>query len=275
MGVVGGGDAVEQIARLTQMATAHTIDGRTFLADGNGAFVEAIPERRAEVMIVRSLTGFVGFVEKNLDDLTLDELLVHVESPTRVQLVSPLSEHERRRNVYLAALYQSPLTGRNLDFGWGRWLDLETFNIALQALFVGPARIDVTTHDSVGREYVDGDGEGNDRARVLALVGNVKDGRVNTTSDDGVTQTVEAKVGIAKVENAKVPNPVTLIPYRTFGEIEQPSSPFVLRLRSGAAAEKVTAALFEADGGAWEAVAIQRIVAWLKNELPKDLEVIG
>lgn len=275
-GAIGNGDAVAQIAQLTQMATAHTIDGRTFLCDGNGGFVEALPEQLAEGMMVGSLTGFVGFIEKNLDDLDLDELLVHVESPIQVELVSPLSEQKRVRDVFLVARYKSPLTGRNLDFGWGRWLDLETFNIALQALFVGPDRIDVTTHGDKVRQYVDGPADGeNDRARVLALLGNVKDGRVNTTSDDGVTQTVEARVGITKVENAEVPNPVTLIPYRTFQEIEQPASPFVLRLRSAAAAEKVTAALFEADGGQWEAVAIERIVTWLKDALPEGLEVIG
>jgi len=53
--------------------------------------------------------------------------------------------------------------------------------------------------------------------------------------------------GVAAVENINLPNTVTLKPFRTFAEVSQPESEFVLRLKEG---NRV--GLFEADGGARE-----------------------
>jgi hypothetical protein len=107
-----------------------------------------------------------------------------------------------------------------------------------------------------------------DRAKVLSIVGNIKEESVKNTGDDGVTQTVTARAGIARVENVEVPNPVMLYPYRTFREVAQPGSLFVLRLRTGQVAP--TCALFEADGGRWRLEAIDRIAAYLREKLPES-----
>jgi len=80
--------------------------------------------------------------------------------------------------------------------------------------------------------------------------------------DDGVTQAVEAKTGIARVENVTVPNPVTLRPYRTFLDVaEQPKCLFVFRMRQ--ADKGPECALFEADSGLWKLEAIRQIKDWL------------
>jgi hypothetical protein len=73
---------------------------------------------------------------------------------------------------------------------------------------------------------------------------------------------VTVKTGIAKIEDVFVPNPVVLAPYRTFPEIAQPESKFIFRMQTGP-----TAALFEADGGAWRNEAMGRIKAWLEEQL--------
>lgn len=70
------------------------------------------------------------------------------------------------------------------------------------------------------------------------------------------------KTGVAKLNDVVVPNPVTLAPYRTFPEIEQPKSKFIFRMQSGP-----TATLFEADGGAWRNEAMKNIKVWLKTAL--------
>jgi hypothetical protein len=62
-----------------------------------------------------------------------------------------------------------------------------------------------------------------------------------------------------------IPNPVKLSPFRTFIEVEQPESLFVLRGRKGP-----QWALFEADGGLWKIKAIQNIKNWLEK---KELNV--
>ena len=47
-------------------------------------------------------------------------------------------------------------------------------------------------------------------------------------------QKVAARTGFATTGLAAVPNPVTLKPFRTFVEVPQPASEFVLRLKEGA-----------------------------------------
>lgn len=66
--------------------------------------------------------------------------------------------------------------------------------------------------------------------------------------------------------DAVIPNPVRLIPYRTFLEVEQPESEFVFRItegRGGAPAFK----LVSADGGRWEAVAVDNVKSYLMDAL--------
>ena len=53
-----------------------------------------------------------------------------------------------------------------------------------------------------------------------------------------------------------------LTPLRTFYEVEQPTSPFVLRFN-----EDAEAALFEGDGGAWQLRAVENIKNWLTAQL--------
>ena len=96
----------------------------------------------------------------------------------------------------------------------------------------------------------------------MKVVGNIKEENVRQVGDDGVSQSVVAKTGVATVEDVKVPNPVILAPYRTFVEVDQPESAFVFRMKNGP-----LAALFEADGGAWRNSAIEAVSSYLAEEL--------
>jgi len=66
---------------------------------------------------------------------------------------------------------------------------------------------------------------------------------------------------------------VKLSPFRTFREIEQPESEFLLRIRLDAN-ENPTVALFEADGSAWSIKAMENIVEYVKK-LVTGIEVIA
>lgn len=74
------------------------------------------------------------------------------------------------------------------------------------------------------------------------------------------------KTGVTKKENAIIPNPVRLIPYRTFLEVEQPESEFVFRITEGRGGAP-TFKLVAADGGRWEAVAIDNVKSYLMEAL--------
>lgn len=233
-------EAMQKVFDLSILANKEVvIDGRTYAP---GYLTEIKPSKSpvTEAICLCTLSGLVAsYVEADKNpDLSY---LVHVTSESRVEIISDVFGPNRQRETYAVA---SPI----LDgFVFGRYTDLETFIIALQSQFVQ----DQTT------------------AAILKLVGNIKDEKVKTTADDGVSQQVTARVGISRVENVPVPNPVSLAPFRTFPNIDQPVSRFVLRLQSGAGSgTEPKVALFEADGGAWRNEAMANIQEFLNEALP-------
>jgi hypothetical protein len=95
----------------------------------------------------------------------------------------------------------------------------------------------------------------------LRLASTVSEVSERTSSDDGVSQQVSAKVGIVRATDVKLPNPVTLHPYRTFPEIEPVGSLFVFRAQPGP-----KFALMEAGGGKWRMDTIQAIRQWFVSQ---------
>ncbi|AJA42839.1 hypothetical protein DP125_13540 [Clostridium tetani] len=181
-----------------------------------------------------TLTALVDYLKSNFDAKSSKKLLVHVKSPSCVELCSEL-RGDKDREYYLSC---EALTPNNIVFD--RFLDTEQFNIMLQSSFV----------------------ENKDRGLLLKVTGCVKDSAVKEVGDDGVSQAATIKTGVASVNEVKVPNPVVLAPFRTFPEIEQPESKFIFRMQSGP-----RAALFEADGGAWRNEAMIKIKAYLEEQL--------
>lgn len=190
----------------------------------------------ASRLTVSTLTGLVDYIKTNVDQLT-GKLLIQVASPTKVLLYSPLNA-DREREEYIAA---EAILPNNIYYS--RYLDTETFNIMLQSSFV----------------------DNKDKGILLKYTGLIQDDAVKTIGDNGVSQAVTIKTGVASVAQAEVPNPVTLAPYRTFPEIEQPESTFIFRMKEGP-----SAALYEADGGAWRNTSILRIKEYLSEALKEN-----
>ncbi|OVE34822.1 hypothetical protein CCZ20_24535 [Priestia aryabhattai] len=187
-------------------------------------------------MRVRSLSGLVEYIQSEFD--SEQRLMVHVKSPTEVICFDSLNENANRNN-YIEAKAMLP------EFSFDRFMGHEKFNIKLQSAFV----------------------KNDDRDIMLQVVGNIREENVNSVGDDGVSQSVTAKTGVATVGQVKVPNPVALMPYRTFTEVDQPESNFVFRMQSGP-----DCALFEADGGAWQLEAMKNIKEFLEFKLEKEIE---
>lgn len=195
-----------------------------------------IEDPLAAKLSIRSLSGLVEYLQSQFDGD--EKLMVHVESPTEVSVFSRLND-DRNREYLIKADAMIP------HFRFEEWYDTETFNIKLQSGFV----------------------KNDDRDVILKVIGNIKEEDVKTYGDDGVSQSVTAKVGVATVGQVEVPNPVSLRPYRTFVEIEQPASNFVFRMKNGP-----RCSLFEADGGAWKLEAMQLIKVYLETELEELVE---
>ena len=194
---------------------------------------------------IDTLTGLIYYLDADIDLLGPPAgLMIHVVDFQTVRLLSALDGIWATRKHYIEA------SAAPLKFNFDNFYNVESFNIALQSMFVQDESTEA----------------------ILKIVGNLKDGTVNTFSDDGVSQTVNAKSGVSRVVEMPVPNPVTLRPYRTFMEIEQPASKFVFRMRSGA--ESPTCALFEADGGRWKNDAAFAIKEWLTGKV-KGIPIIA
>lgn len=198
---------------------------------------------RAAALTVSTLTGFVDYIKSNFDEAS-ERLLIQVKSPEEVRLYSPLN-WDREREQYLQA---EAILPNNVVYD--RFLSTEQFNIMLQSSF----------------------GDVGDKDVLLKYTGLVKDEAVKSVGDDGISQQVTVKTGVASVGQAVVPNPVTLAPYRTFPEVEQPLSKFIFRMQDGP-----KAAIFEADGGAWRNIAIKNIKEYLTKELGEieGIEIIA
>lgn len=100
---------------------------------------------------------------------------------------------------------------------------------------------------------------------LLNLLSSISSESKVTSSDNGVTQSVEAKQGIALSQLVQVKPRVSLKPFRTFIEVEQPESEFLLRISGDG---KI--GLFEADGGVWKLEATRNVAGYFEREL-KDL----
>lgn len=102
---------------------------------------------------------------------------------------------------------------------------------------------------------------------LLDLLSRINKENGVTTRDNGVSQEVEARAGISLKQMVQVKPRVTLCPYRTFLEVKQPESEFILRLD-----EDGNVGLFEADGGMWKMEAKRRISAYFEENLAAEIE---
>ena len=81
------------------------------------------------------------------------------------------------------------------------------------------------------------------------------------------TASASVRTGAVLKEQQTVQPIVRLQPYRTFLEVEQPASDFLLRLD-----KEGRPALYEADGGAWKLEAKRNIAAYLGEQLADLVE---
>lgn len=215
-----------------------SINNQSYVIDENGYPKYVAPKLHLaqNVLRINTLSGLVDYIKSNLDRAD-EKLYLHIANHKSVRLVSTLKPDGSREELAIAEVILP-------NFWFDRFYDMEEFNVALQSIFV----------------------KNPDREILLKVVGNLKEDNVKTTGDDGVSQAVTIKTGVASAADVKVPNPVTLIPYRTF-EVEQPESKFIFRMQDGP-----KGAIFEADGGAWRNQAILNIKKYLGNQLSDEIK---
>ena len=214
-------------------------NGRVFLLNEDGGYSPVLAPKPDHLRLA-TLTSLVDALVVNRDALNLEEVYVHVEDPETVSVYSKVSGPEREREVLYRVHAKLP------DLVLDHFQELETFRIGLMAGFMD-------------RE---------ERDDILAMTAGVKNESSGTIKDNGVSQSLDVKVGASTLETKRTKGSYKLAPYRTFLEVEQPASAFVFRIRED---HGFTAGLFTADGGAWRLTAMENVGAWLRNALKNAL----
>lgn len=240
----------EAINRIIELSPPTQIeyDGRLFV-DKSMSILPTLDDNLASCLSVNTLSSIKDYVAERADkeihrqwgkQQTKRRFIIHIENYNKVSLMKELNQQKQREKLLEASLNNYPK-----GFLFGQFYDSENFIINLQTNFV----------------------QDESTAKLLKLVGNISSGSEIRHTDDGITQQVTAKTGVALVSNVSVPNPVVLRPYRTFVEVEQPASNFVVRVKD-LGNGKVGVALFEADGAAWKMETIQSIKTWFIKNIP-------
>ncbi len=245
------GEAIQAITELAQQAAEPVeIDGQHFVPCGMQQIVEQVFQ--PDALQVHSLTGLIGYIDANRDGLKLESLIAHVRSPTCVDLIGPIEPIRKQRSTHLVANAEP----KDVCVGWQL---PDEFTIMVTTGCV-PSN-------------------GDDLDVLVRLVGNVRREQSVELKDDGMSQSVEQRAGVAMVERADVPNPLILAPYRSFREVDQVESPFLIRFREGdtygETPDRVVCQLFECDGGAWQNEARERVANYLRGALPGGVVVIA
>lgn len=242
---------VDKILSLKKSATV-VVDGHTFWA-GSCELVEK--RQDIKTLALRNLTGLVDFITKGTDAPGLkDGYITVTHSVVKLfeVLTDPISGRLYRLLVAQVMCGGAHNNGEKSGFFFDHWYDLESFIIRLQSM-------------------TEGTEERND---LLKKLGAMTSGDIKTETDNGASRATKIETGVTFPYDAEISNPVTLAPFRTFAEVVQPASPFILRIRADKVLAQAEVALFEADGGAWEDAAAKNIKSWLGLELG-DWPILG
>ena len=227
--------AIEKISELAKPTTLE-VDGKTY---ANASFFEVEPKLHYPACIeLNSLEALATMVKTEaVVKYPGEKLYITIPTYGRAEcFMQPDNDRFHRNTLYLAKMTDVP------GFRDG-WWDHETAIIKLRSQF----------QPNDGTDY------------ILDLLSRISTEDSAEQKDNGVSQSVTVRKGVALAGTEQVKPIVKLRPYRTFQELMQPESDFLLRVRDGN-----EIGLFEADGGMWKLDARQSIKYHLEMLL-KDL----
>lgn len=226
---------IDKIVSLKETKTFQ-IDGQTY-TDGSLTRIPPHVDRPCSI----DVTGLDSICKLIRTELSKLDTIVMVQAVSyRTVEVMTTYQADFSRNF----LYQAKADVPGLREGWR---EREQALIELRSLFIPNA----------GTTY------------LLDLLSRMSNDDSVSTTDNGVTQTVETRQGVALKQVEEIKPRVSLQPFRTFLEVAQPESEFLLRVD----AEKGIG-FFEADGGVWKLEAKRNIVHYFEEHL-EDLIKTG
>ena len=104
-----------------------------------------------------------------------------------------------------------------------------------------------------------------DTAYLQKLLSEITCGAKVTMNDNGIATSVVTQKGVALQSNEAIRPIVKLRPYRTFQEVDQPESPFLIRINE----RRIL--FIEADGGMWKLKARETVKEFLTDKLSQEV----
>lgn len=233
-------EALDWLKRYTGVEKI-TVDGREYVRS-DYARVERPSVKTINLSTLQAVVDIIAGPLQNEASLW-----VHVDGAASVKVWGWLDPTYRTRELF--AMATPAIVGK---FQFGTWMPQDVFVTEAQAFFK----------------------EEKERDDMLRVVGNIRAAQAATLEDDGVTQRVSTAKGVTLSEMSELPNPVTLTPYVTFPEIDQPSRWYILRV-TGGGEDRVSLALFEIPDPLRDETAIEEIKTWLIKSLPEGIPVIA
>ena len=223
------------VNRLVELAapTTYEVEGSVFASKELVHVMDKKPMPRC--IDLTGLDSICKMVCNEADHVGL-QIFIQVKDYKNVSVFTSLDGDEDRLYLYKCAADTPSVT-------MGRFMPYENAVIELRSLYI----------PNQDTEY------------LLQLLSSISNESKVTSMDNGVTQKVEAKSGIALSSMVTIKPRVTLRPFRTFIEVAQPESEFLLRIN-----ERGEIGMFPADGGVWKLEATRNAAAYFENEL-KDL----
>jgi len=229
---------IEHIQETTQ-AQIVTIAGATFAVGASGEAIEIQPAiDHQDTLELQSLDALIKLVHT---EAVKDDLPLYITIPNHLT-VRCFGQPQPSRRFYRQMYYEAKATDVP---GWEKnaQLGFEEAQIALRTRFQ----------------------ETPDTLYAMKLLSDICCGAKVVYNDNGIATTVTTQKGIALQSNEQIRPIVMLKPYRTFQEVEQPESIFLIRVNERGIS------FTEADGGMWKLKARQTIKAFLEEQLAEEV----
>ena len=229
-------EAIEKIVSLVA-PEVYIVAGDTYTTNKNMTRVAPHIDRPCATPFF-SLEGIVQAIgtEINRDEIQ-KPIFVEVEAHNKVVVFTTY----RGDNLQRDTLYTATPT---LPTSFTVWNHYDDAIIMIRSQFV----------QNAGTEY------------LLNLLSHISDEDSVVTEDNGVSQKISATKGIALKVMEKINSRVSLAPFRTFLEVKQPESEFLIRIKKEEGDHPIIG-IIEADGGMWKLTARRTIADYLKQEL--------
>ena len=231
---------IKHIQETTQ-PLVRSVDGCTFRITSDGDVEEILPTIfHPDTLPLNSLDALVKMVKTETHRFTEAPLYITIPNHLKVQCFTQPEPEERYFRQFFYDVNATDVPG------WAEknTLGFEEAQIALRTRFQ----------------------ETPDTLYAMKLVSDISLGAKVIYNDNGIATTITTQKGVALQTNEQIRPLVKLRPYRTFQEVEQPESIFLIRVSDRGIS------FIEADGGMWKLAARETIKKFLEERLAKEVE---